>query len=217
MDLAPEQNPSKLIIISAGGFGRTIAGIAMTDSAHGKIWKMAGFLDQRRELAAKTRFPILGDPDTYQVGFEEKFICALGEPALRRRYAAALVKQGADFTNLLTSVHIGEGLRIGRGCVFEPDVKVGVDVTLGDFVLVQSTTIIGYEVSLGDYTTVGSFVFIGGRAQIGSDVMIHPHATILPGVKIGDGAVIGAGSVVIGNVPAGLTVMGNPAKPFRFK
>jgi acetyltransferase-like isoleucine patch superfamily enzyme len=60
-------------------------------------------------------------------------------------------------------------------------------------------------------------VFVGGRAQIGSDVIIHPHATILPGKKIGDGAVIGAGAVVMSDVPPGVTMIGNPAKVFRFK
>jgi acetyltransferase-like isoleucine patch superfamily enzyme len=60
-------------------------------------------------------------------------------------------------------------------------------------------------------------VFVGGRVEIGDDVVIHPHATILPGVKIGDGAVIGAGSVVIKDVPPGVTMMGNPAKVFQFK
>jgi len=42
-------------------------------------------------------------------------------------------------------------------------------------------------------------------------VTIHPHATLLPGVRIGDGATIGAGSVVMRSVPEGLTVFGMPA------
>jgi acetyltransferase-like isoleucine patch superfamily enzyme len=86
-----------------------------------------------------------------------------------------------------------------------------------DFVVVLANTIIGYDVQVGSYTTIASFVFIGGGAQIGEDVTIHPHATILPGIKVGDGAVIGAGSVVIRDVPPGITVFGNPAKPFSFR
>jgi maltose O-acetyltransferase len=49
--------------------------------------------------------------------------------------------------------------------------------------------------------------------RIGSDVWIGGGAIILPGVTIGDGAVIGAGSVVTRDVGAGATVMGNPARP----
>jgi maltose O-acetyltransferase len=47
--------------------------------------------------------------------------------------------------------------------------------------------------------------------EIGQDVRIGSNATILP-VKIGDGAIIGAGSVVTKDVPPGATVVGNPAK-----
>ena len=47
---------------------------------------------------------------------------------------------------------------------------------------------------------------------IGRDVWVGGGAIILPGVSIGDGAVIGAGSVVTRDVPAGQTVVGNPAR-----
>lgn len=205
-----------VVIVSAGGFGRTIAGIARGDPDHGKIWQLVGFLDSREELAAKAPLALLGDPLTYSPLPGQEFICALGKPAQRRKFSAPLIAQGARFMNLATRIDRGDGLQLGMGCIFEPDVKTGVDVEISDFVLVQSNSIVGYEVSIGAYSAIGSFVFIGGRAKIGSDVIIHPHATILPGVKIGDGAIIGAGSVVIGNVPAGITVMGNPAKRLRF-
>ena len=49
--------------------------------------------------------------------------------------------------------------------------------------------------------------------RIGSDVWIGGGAIILPGITIGDGAVIGAGSVVTRDIAAGQTVAGNPARP----
>jgi maltose O-acetyltransferase len=51
--------------------------------------------------------------------------------------------------------------------------------------------------------------------RIGANVWIGGGAIILPGVTIGDDAIIGAGSVVTRDVPAGATVAGNPARPFR--
>ncbi|MGD6390580.1 DapH/DapD/GlmU-related protein, partial [Xanthomonas citri pv. citri] len=47
---------------------------------------------------------------------------------------------------------------------------------------------------------------------IGRDVWIGGGASLLPGVAVGDGALIGAGSVVTRDVPAGATVVGNPAR-----
>lgn len=207
----------RILIISAGGFGRTVLGMVRDDPASGKEWRITGFLDDRPELAAKAPLPIVGDPLTYRLQPGEEFICALGEPAQRRRYAAPLLEQGGVFMSLCTGLIDYGGPSMGQGCLFEQYVRTGVDVRMGDFVIIQSTTVIGYEVTIGSYVTIGSFVFIGGRVTIGDDVTIHPHATILPGVTIGAGAVVGAGSVVIKNVPPGVTVMGNPARIFQFK
>jgi sugar O-acyltransferase (sialic acid O-acetyltransferase NeuD family) len=215
VDLTPHL--TRVLIISAGGFGRTVLNTSTGDIANGKEWQIVGFLDSRTDLAGKAPLPVLGDPLTYQAKPGELFICALGDPRQRRRFAAPLLAQGARFMNLRTGLYKTTGTVMGQGCLFEPEVRMGVDTHIGDFVIVQSTTVIGYECKIGSYTTIGSFVFIGGRVEIGNDVLIHPHATILPGVKIGDGAVIGAGSVVIKDVPPGVTMIGNPAKVFQFK
>jgi sugar O-acyltransferase (sialic acid O-acetyltransferase NeuD family) len=204
-------------IISAGGFGRTVYDLMQNDPANGIDWRVLGFLDNRSELAAGSPLPVVGDPLTWRCTDNQEFLCALGEPAQRRRFAAPLLEQGAVFMSLRTGLHKALGVTMGAGCLFEPEVRMGVDTRMGDFVFIQSTTVIGYEVQIGSYTTIGSFVFVGGRAEIGSDVIIHPHATILPGKKVGDGAVIGAGAVIMTDVPPGVTMIGNPAKVFRFK
>lgn len=215
MDVKPRLKDA--LIVSAGGFGRSVYNMMQSDVANGVVWNVVGFLDNRAELAAGTPLPVLGDPLTWQVKSHEEFLCALGEPAQRRRFAAPLLAQGAIFMSLCTGLHKAIGVTMGAGCLFEPEVRMGVDTHLGDFVFVQSTSVIGYEVWIGDYTTIGSFVFVGGGARIGSDVIIHPHATILPRVTVGDGAIIGAGAVVMADVPPGVTMIGNPAKIFRFK
>lgn len=54
-----------------------------------------------------------------------------------------------------------------------------------------------------------------GDTVVGNDVWIGQNATILPGVHIGDGAVVGCNSVVASDVPAYMIVAGNPARPIR--
>ena len=81
---------------------------------------------------------------------------------------------------------------------------------------------IGKDVGFGRNITIrdnngGHYINITGYKDsapviIGDKVWLCESCTIMPGVKIGDGAIIGAHSVVYGNVPANALVSGNPAK-----
>jgi len=55
------------------------------------------------------------------------------------------------------------------------------------------------------------------KTDVGHDVWIGSHAIILPGVRIGTGAIIGAGAVVVKDVPAYAVVVGNPAKVVKYR
>ena len=57
---------------------------------------------------------------------------------------------------------------------------------------------------------------MGGGSCIGNHVTLHTRATILPHVKVGNSAIVGAGSIVLRNVKEGITVFGNPAKKVEF-
>lgn len=132
------------------------------------------------------------------------------------------------------NVKIGEKARIGDLAEFTTNhdgvIRIGREVRLN-----RGATICAYtEVSIGDYTMVGEFVSIRDanhgikkgelvRSQphdakpirIGSDVWVGRGACILPGVTIGDGAIIGANSIVTKDVPPNCIAAGIPAKVIR--
>jgi sugar O-acyltransferase (sialic acid O-acetyltransferase NeuD family) len=208
----------EVYIINAGGFGRTVASLACSDAAYGSEWIIKGMLDDRDVTTLKSDpWPIIGSPMTHRYEPGQIIVCALGDPFLREKYSRPLDEQGADFMSLTPDLHRAQGADIANGGIFERNTLIGADSQLGRFVLMHSFSVVGHDVSIGSYTTIGSFAFIGGGARIGSHVTIFPHVTVLPGVKVGQGARIGAGSVVISDVPEGVTVMGNPAKIFSFR
>lgn len=133
---------------------------------------------------------------------------------------------------------VGAGTQIWQYTVVLPGARIGRDCNLNAHCLVENDVVIGDRVTLKsgvylwDGTTVEDDVFIGPNATFTNDkfprsrckpdefqrvvlkrgASIGANATILGGVTVGEGAIVGAGSVVTRDVPPGVIVRGNPAR-----
>lgn len=143
---------------------------------------------------------------------------------------------------IVESTEIGEQTRIWAFSHVLPGARIGCDVNLCDHTFVENDVIIGDRVTikcgvqLWDGLRVEDDVFIGPNVTFTNDLFprskqypsdgfpktfikkgasIGANATILPGITIGEYALIGAGSVVTKDVPACAVVVGNPAKIIR--
>lgn len=104
------------------------------------------------------------------------------------------------------------GMRVGEHTAFA--LMVMVDVFFPEKIEVGSNSIIGYNTTiLAHEYLIGEYRL--GDVKIGSNVMIGANTTILPGVTIGDNAVVGAGAVVHRDVAPGSFVAGNPLQVIR--
>jgi UDP-2-acetamido-3-amino-2,3-dideoxy-glucuronate N-acetyltransferase len=139
------------------------------------------------------------------------------------------------------SKQIGEGTRVWQYVVILPGASIGRDGNICSHCFIENKVIVGDRVTvkcgvqLWDGVTLEDDVFVGPNVTFTND--LHPrsrnhdsklmptlvkkgasigaNATILAGIIIGEGAMVGAGSVVTKNVPAGVTVVGNPAHAER--
>jgi len=120
------------------------------------------------------------------------------------------------------------GCKIGKNCKIASYVEIGKDVVIGDNCKIEAFTFIPSGVKIGNRVFIGPHVcFINDKwpkatgeweiceTIVEDDVSIGANSTILAGVTIGKGAMIGAGSVVTRDVPANAVIYGEKAKVRR--
>jgi UDP-2-acetamido-3-amino-2,3-dideoxy-glucuronate N-acetyltransferase len=137
---------------------------------------------------------------------------------------------------------IGEGTRVWQFVVVLKGARIGVDCNICAQTLIEGDVVIGDRVTvksgvqIWDGSVIGNDVFIGPNATFSNDLYprskqypekfqgvtiyngasIGANATLLPGITIGEKAMVGAGAVVTKNVPSRAVVVGNPAKIVRY-
>lgn len=122
--------------------------------------------------------------------------CVMG-PAIARPLGALL----RHVNQLLFSCHIGSHAQIGRNCLFQHN---------GLGVVISEKAVIGDDVEIYQHVTIGSLR--GGVPIIEDGVSIGANAVVLGAITVHRGAKIGAGAVVIDDVPEMATAVGVPAR-----
>jgi sugar O-acyltransferase (sialic acid O-acetyltransferase NeuD family) len=205
---------NRLLIVSAGDFGREVLSWAMQVPESNRDWEIGGFLDDRNSILDGYNLPysIIGTPYDHPFSENDRVVVAVGSPSMRKIIALKLRERGAIFTTLIhPTTIIGMNNSWGEGCILCPGATLTTNIRIGNHVVFNANCGAGHDVVVGDYCTISGGANVTGRVQLGNEVMVGSNATFVPGVNVGDAAVIGAGSVVLRNVPPHTTVMGVPA------
>jgi acetyltransferase-like isoleucine patch superfamily enzyme len=145
------------------------------------------------------------------------------------------------FTTIYAGTTIGDNFQSGQGASIREDNIIGNGVSIGTNAVLEFENKIGDNCRIHsgcflEMVTLGNFVFVapntvftddphpmncprykecGGGAIVGDLVKIGGNCTFLPTVKVGKGALIGAGSVVVHDIPEMMVAAGNPAKVIK--
>ncbi|MBM3944614.1 MAG: acetyltransferase [SAR202 cluster bacterium] len=143
-------------------------------------------------------------------------VVAHGDNALKMTVASELQKKGFSFQSAVhrqavisESAHIGEGSIVNPGAVLLPGAK------LGRHVIAHSGCVIEHDCVVEDGANIAPGATLAGRVYVGTQAYLYTGCIVIPGVRIGVRAVVGAGAVVLEDVPDDAVVVGNPARRIR--
>ncbi len=210
----------KLIIIGAGGFGREVQWLIERINIEKNEWELLGFVDDNIEPGTLVNgIPVLGGVD-YLLAYQERIcvVCAVGNARIRRQIIQKLKKNTQlSYPNLIDpSVLMSGFIQMGEGNILCAGSILTVNLKIGDFVIVNLDTTIGHDVVIENFVTIYPSVNVSGCVHIGAVSEIGTGTQIIQGKTIGTRTIVGAGSVVIREIPDDCTAVGSPAKPIKY-
>jgi len=208
----------EIIIVGAGNFGREVLEVIKHINRVSPRWKIKGFINDDinalEPYACKKEYPILGTIQDWVPGANEVFAMGIMSPKGKEKVAKILKDRGAQFETIVSPrTFVADYTEIGEGSVIT-GFTIQENARIGKFVTIAGSVLAG-TCEVDDYTSSTAFANLTD-AKIGKKVFIGSHSVILNRCKIGDEAVICAGSIVFNNVKEGVKVWGNPAKKAPF-
>ena len=206
----------QLIIIGAGGMGRTMYSMAVGSVGYGEEFCVKGFIDDNLHILDNYKgYPrLLSTIKDYTPQKDDVFICSIGV-ASRRACIEIIEGKGGKFHTLIHSTaRILNNAMIGPGTMIGAYTTIGNDCVIGRHNLIQSYAVVGHDCVVGDFNRIDTHVTMAGGSRLENGVCVFTSAVINQGVVCENDSKVGALSFVIRNVMSGSTVMGNPAKKF---
>ena len=206
-----------LVIVGAGGLGREVALLISQLNAVGARWEVRGFYDDRAPAAPTVGgLPYLGTLADLNASTSPLAVAvAVGSSASRATVVSRLDSPHLSFPALVhpavalrpeQRVALGEGCLIQRGCILT------CDITLGRFVLLNLGCTLGHDSVLEDFCSLMPHANVGGGAYLAAGVYLGTNATVIHQVRVGAETIVGAGAVVVRDLPAHCTAVGVPAR-----
>jgi len=210
----------KIVILGAGGLGREIAFVLSEISKQSDRYQILGFIDNNTFLHGKmvNGYPVLGN-DSWLLNYSDKInvVICIGNPRVRKQAVDKFsIKKNIIFPNIIAdNVKLSDSITMGIGCVICLSTVLTVNISFGNFVLIMSNSVIGHDSFLDDFSTVYPSVTLSGNVSVGKYSEIGVGSKTIQQKSIGQNSIVGAGAVVIKDVPDNCIVVGVPAKPIK--
>ncbi|MGO4271106.1 acetyltransferase [Paenibacillus sp. TAF58] len=202
-----------LVVIGEGGHSKVIRELIRSKSDY----KIIAILDDKYDQLTIINGIYIGPISSAHLLLNRmnhlKFVVAIGNNEVRKLIVSKLGLSKGNYISLIhdTAV-ISSSASIGEGSVIMAGTIVNADAVIGDHVIINSGAIVEHDNQIGDYVHVAPRATLTGSVIAETGAMIGAGTTIIPGKKVGEWAIIGAGATVISDIPSYRSAVGTPAR-----
>ena len=207
---------TSLVIVGAGGFGREVFQLVEDINAGAHRFDVRGFLDDGElapEALARLRSDVLG-PTALLAEIDADYVIGIGTPKPRRKIDLVARRYGRRAATLRhPSATLGRDVQLAEGVIVAAGARLTANITVGRHAHINVNCTIGHDTVIQDFATLYAGVHLGGGVVIEEEATLGTGCVVLPYVRVGRGAVVGAGAVAVHDVPPDTTVVGPSARP----
>src|SRR5690606_18928415 len=172
-----------------------------------------GYYEKEKLPFNPYRLTYLGNEEEVDFkGSQNKYIIGIGNNRIRQKIAERLQSHISFASIVHPNTLISVTSKIGLGTFINANVTINALVTIGEHCILNTGCIIEHECCIDNYVHIGPGAVLAGNVQVCAGTFIGANVTVKQGIKIGYNVIIGAGTVVIRDIPDDVTVVGNPSK-----
>ena len=201
----------KVILIGYSGHAYVVADIAIENQ-----YDIIGYTEKNRVQNNPFNLNFAGyesEIDFFENKKEIGFIIGIGDNLIREKIYNLITSKNAEVTTLISNTaSISHSVRIDNGTFVNRNVSINALAKIGKNVILNTACVIEHECEISDSVHIAPGVVLAGNVFVGERSFIGANSVVKQGVRIGKDVIIGAGSVVISDVPDRKKIVGNPIR-----
>lgn len=202
---------SEIVVVGAGGHAKVCIELLR---AMGE--KVAYCIGDEDAVEYCMQIPVLrGDEHIarlYKQGFSRAFI-AIGSNSLRGKLSQIASAQGYDLVNAISPyAMISPSAKLGRGVAVMAGAIINAETVIEDLAIINTGATIDHDCWIGRGSHIAPQCALAGNVRVGAYSFLGVGTKVMPNVQIGEEVVVGAGGVIISNLPSSIKAVGIPAK-----